>query len=289
MRILLVVVLVGCAAAPSAPAATLPTVRARCVDHIVGYRDWRAIEDSAEWSVELASKTGGALVLLGIHHTDDPADPQFAAIDRAWAALRPTASFYEGPDRPISDTAEATITATGESGYVRFLARRDGISTSRLDPDPLAEAAHILSLHPRDRAYLFYLLREMVRLRDRKGVPSEQLRSAAIAMVSAASARGIPGFFSSIEDFERAYRAELGDPAAWWEVPSWWFGPMPQSDERWTHRVNRDSSEFRNRNMFEVLTAATLAGRRVFAAVGANHVPMIAPALRCALAATPIR
>jgi hypothetical protein len=46
---------------------------------------------------------------------------------------------------------------------------------------------------------------------------------------------------------------------------------MPRSDEKWTHRVNRDSSEFRNRNMFDVLTASVRAGNRVFAVVGHNH------------------
>jgi hypothetical protein len=267
--------------------ASLPSPAATgagaCGDRIVPYRDWPLIEAKAEWSVDLTAH-GGRLVLLGMHHSDDPADPQFATIERAWNELRPTAGFYEGPDRPIADTAAATIAATGESGYVRFLARRDGATVFRLDPDPRAEAEYVLARHPRDQLLLFYVLREAVRLRDRKDVPREQLPAAVTAMIEQIKARKLLHPTASLEEFEAAYRTHLGDPPAWVDAPGWWFAPMPRSDEKWTHRVNRDSSELRNRNMFEVLTASVRAGNRVFGVVGSNHVPMIAPALRCALA-----
>lgn len=45
----------------------------------------------------------------------------------------------------------------------------------------------------------------------------------------------------------------------------------------------RRSRSARNVHMFRVLTKAAMRGERVFAVVGRNHVPMQAPALRCAL------
>lgn len=283
------------AAPPTAPAGPTTTTASTandapvassgpCIDRIVPYRDWPRIEASAEWSVDLAVANGGRLQLIGMQHSDDPANPDFAAVERAWNAMRPTAGFYEGPDRPIADSAAATIAATGESGYVRFLARRDGIPVFRLDPDPRAEAAYVSARHPRDQLFVFYVVREAVRLRDRKDVPRDQLPAAAAAMIEQAKARNLLHPSASLEELEAAYRTHLGDPPAWVDAPAWWFGPMPRSDEKWTNRVNRDSSEFRNRNMFEVLTASVRAGNRVLAVVGRNHVPMIAPALRCALA-----
>jgi hypothetical protein len=282
------------ATAPAPPPATTPAATATtaappalagpCTERLVPYRDWPRIEAQAEWTVDLAAASGGKLLLFGMMHSDDPADPEFAAIDRAWSAMRPTAGFYEGPERPIADTASATIAATGESGYVRFLARRDGIPVFRLDPDPRVEAEYVLARHPRDQLFLFYVLREVVRLRDRKDVPREHLAKAVTSMIEQAKARNLLHPSASIEEFEAAYRTHLGDPPAWADAPAWWFSPMPRSDEKWTHRLNRDSSELRNRNMFEVLTASVRAGNRVFAVVGRNHVPMIAPALRCALA-----
>ena len=50
-----------------------------------------------------------------------------------------------------------------------------------------------------------------------------------------------------------------------------------------TFEINRMSSEFRNRQMYELLARAVNKGERVFAIVGRNHIPMQAPALNCAL------
>ncbi|MBA3321606.1 MAG: hypothetical protein H0T45_09230 [Pyrinomonadaceae bacterium] len=47
--------------------------------------------------------------------------------------------------------------------------------------------------------------------------------------------------------------------------------------------INQESSGYRNLHMFRVLAQAAREGKKVFAVVGRNHVPMQAPALRCAL------
>jgi hypothetical protein len=258
-----------------------------CSARILPYAEWPRLEASgrAEWTVDVAARAGGgALVLVGADHSSDPAHPQFARIDRAWDALHPNAAFYEGPDRPIAETAAATIETTGESGYVRFRARHDAIEILRLEPEPRDEAAYILARHPADQAFLFYILREVVRLRDRKGMKPDAARAAVEGMLAHASALGLGDKAPSFDAFEAAYRRHLGDPADWRDVPAWWFGPLPRPDEKFTNRINRDSSEFRNRHMFDVLSAAVHAGKRVFAVVGKHHVAMLAPALRCELA-----
>ena len=269
----------ACAASvppPAGPAAT------PCVDRLVPYTDFARLEaaNALEWSVDVGIG-GGGVVLVGMLHSDDPSDPQFDQIDRAWSAAHPTVAYYEGPDRPIAVTRDETIATTGESGYVRFLARRDGVPVKRLEPDPRAEAAYILARHPRDQAGLFYVLREIVRLRDRKDVPREAFPAAIREMASRASAMGLADMFPSMEEFEASYRKYLGDPADWRDAPGEWFSPLPRDRELFTHRINRDSSEFRNRNMYAVLTADARADQRVFGVVGKHHVPMIAPALRC--------
>jgi hypothetical protein len=255
-----------------------------CLDRTVPYRDWPQLEASgaAEWSLDLAGKHGGRVVVLGVQHRDDPADPQFAVIDRAWAALRPTVAFYEGPDRPIAETAAETIAKTGESGYIRWLARRDGIAVRRLEPAPEAELAYVSSRHVREEVFLFYILREVTRLRDRKHVPIAALPQAVDELLAKGRARGM-AVFATRAEFEVAYHERIAAPAAWWDVPAWWFSPLPRADETAMNRINRDSSEHRDRHMVEVMAAAAHAGERVFAAMGSNHVPMQAPALRCEL------
>lgn len=278
-------ILAACGARAAAPIPGAPAKP--CAERLVSYREWPRLEAAGEiaWSLDVAATSGARLVYLGAEHASDPAHPQFAEIDRQWAALRPTVAFYEGPDRPIAATRDETIRATGESGYVRFLARRDGIPALRLDPDAADELAFVRARHPGEQVALFYVLREVVRLRDRKGVSAEALPGAVGAMLARAAELGLPGAFDSVGAFEAAYRAQLGEPAAWTDAPAAWFSPLPPRDqpERFTHRINRDSSELRNRHMFEQLTARVRAGDRVLAVVGRNHVPMQAPALRCAI------
>lgn len=273
LTILAFAILAGCASTPPP-----------CLDRIVPYREWPRLEASgaAEWSLDLAGERG-RVVVLGVHHRDDPSDPQFAAIDRAWAALRPTVAFYEGPDRPIAETAAETIAKTGESGYVRWLARRDKVPVRRLEPEPEAELAYVSSRHPREDIFLFYILREVARLRDRKQVPIAALPQVVDALLAKGRERGI-AMFATRAEFETTYRERITTPVAWWDVPEWWFSPLPRADETAMNRINRDSSEHRNRHMVEVMVAAARAGDRVFAAMGSNHVPMQAPALRCELA-----
>ena len=71
-----------------------------------------------------------------------------------------------------------------------------------------------------------------------------------------------------------------------WEAPAAWFDPRSSSSKTggiFTNEVNQRSSGYRDLHMYELLAKAALAGKRVFAIVGRDHVPMQAPALRCAL------
>jgi hypothetical protein len=240
-----------------------------------------------ESMLHLNTAGGGRLFYFGALHSTDPQHPQFAAIERSWAQLRPTIAFYEGPDRDIADGAEQTVHQTGESGYVRWLARRDGAALGRLEPDPRAEAEYVLAEFPREQVELFYLLRETSRLRERGGLGEPQLKAAAAQLLQRASSLGLITELSSEAAIQAAYQRHFQSPAQWWQAPAAWFTPNPQDAERsgggFMHLINHRSSQFRDLHMFRVLTEAVREGHRVFAVVGRNHVDMQAPALRCAL------
>lgn len=257
-----------------------------CLDRIVPHADWVADPDST-WSIAIEGPEGGALRYLGAKHVTDPADPQFAAIAAAWDSLRPTRAFFEGPDRGIAGEAEATIEAYGESGYVRFLAARDGIPVSTLEPSPMDEAAHLYDRFPEDRVALFYLLREASRLRERRGMDGPAIEAAVAELIARADAMGLlRGEIRSVEALERAYEGYWDDPEQWWRAPAKWFDPMRPSRETggiFTNGINAASSGFRDRRMAALLAGDVLDGERVFAVVGRNHVPLQAPALACAV------
>jgi hypothetical protein len=271
-------------AQPSArDAATSPDL-ATCLARVEPYAPHEAHPPDSAFAFRLDRPAGGALHYVGAQHRDDPADPQFAAIEAAYRAFRPTVVFYEGPERPLEATAEATIRAYGESGFVRWLAAQDGVPVARLEPGPAADFGAVAGALDAERATLFFVLREAARLRDRKGVTGDSLRQAVGALLERAASMGLP--IGSLDRLAAAYARHFVTPSDWAEAPGAWFDPLADDAETggvFMAAANRASSDARNRHMARVLAEAARRGERVFAVVGRNHVPKQAPALRCAL------
>ena len=146
-------------------------------------------------------------------------DAQFAEIEKAWDALKPTVAFYEGPNRPVAGSAEETIRQAGESGFVRFLAKRDGVTFVTLEPSPQEEAAFVSEKYPAEQVMLFYVLRETARLRERRKLPEAELKAAIAGLLEKASKMTGLAAFTTLEGLDAAYRRHWAAPANWWEAP----------------------------------------------------------------------
>ncbi|MFD3000533.1 hypothetical protein ACFS7Z_09195 [Pontibacter toksunensis] len=261
-----------------------------CDEKLLSYLNWKETPDT-EWSLHLTARNGGSLQYIGASHSDDAADAQFPALRQAWALQKPTIAFFEGPDRGIADSETETISKFGESGFVRYMAKADGVKTKSLEPSPQEEADYLLSRKEftPEQIKLFFILREASRLRERKNMTEEQIKATIAQLLQRANSL-IPAFATVLPDIaslQPAYSKYWSAPANWWEAPAEWFTPGGDGEKtggKFTHTINRHSSEFRNLHMYRLLTEAVLRGEKVYAVVGRNHVPMQAPAIRCALA-----
>jgi hypothetical protein len=260
-------------------------IDARCSQKLVSYVDWPKVQNP-KFLLDIASPRG-RIYYFGAQHSAEPAHSQFAGIEKSWGEVKPTLAFYEGPNRPIAATAEETIKLAGESGFVRFLATRGNIPFRSLEPSPAEEAAYIMKKYSPEQVMLFYVLREVARLRDRRKLSEEELKKAVAQLLGQASnMKGFENVIPTINALEAAYRKYWSVPAHWWQAPAAWFDPLRSSAEtggRFTNEINAMSSEYRNLHMYQVLAKAVVEGNRVFAVVGRNHVPMQERALRCAL------
>jgi hypothetical protein len=257
-----------------------------CAALVLDYRTWR--EHAGErWTFDGVAASGGALHVHGAEHLRDPAGPQFAAIAAAFAAARPTVAFFEGPDRGTAADAEGAITGGGESGYLRFLAARAGIPARSLEPSPRDLMAALAGRFDHDRVMVFFVLREAARLRDREAKAGAELNRAVAALLTrAAPVAAAAGLTIRVTDLAALDAAARRDwPGRdWRDFPADWFAPGEgPADARYLPAINTAVSDARNRHMVQLFAGAAAGGARVFAVVGRNHVPMIAPALRCAL------
>ena len=256
-----------------------------CADRLVSYSDWSEAEGQA-WHLDIHVSNGGRLHYFGAVHSSDPKHPQMAEIEERWNQVEPTLAFYEGPNRGIGADAFETISKYGESGYTRYLADQAGIPSRRLNPPPADYLRHLLDRFPSEQVSLFLFLGEASRLR-RKGATRLEAEFGVLELMKRASA--IPHsehLLKELASLEEAYQRYWTEPEDWRDVPKVWFNPGDDPKVTggiFTNTINRVSSEYRNRFMFEQLSNAALEGERIFAVVGRNHIPMQAPALKCML------
>lgn len=236
--------------------------------------------------MELRGRGGGELRYIGVRHTVNPTDTQIFTIESEFEGFRPTRVFYEGHDSEIVAEREPTIRKFGVSGFVRFLAQQSGTPIASLEPTPEDEMDRLANRFQPEQLQLFFLLREVVRLRERHGMSRDEVEQALEDLLTGSELPGIPNPITTMEELDRAFWSYWSYPKNWWDASVGWFDPFFSSADSggsYTNELARESARTRDENMVRVLTAAVLEGERVLAVVGRDHIPMQAPALRCAI------
>ncbi|KAA3616836.1 MAG: hypothetical protein D8M58_17695 [Calditrichaeota bacterium] len=259
-----------------------------CSKELIGYKQWPQVMEP-EWTIHLQDpNSGGILVYEGVHHSFNSSHPQYDRLVKLWTAFKPTISFYEGTGSGFSSSLNESIKKSGEPGLIRFLASKDKIEARSLEPPKQLEINHLLNTFSADQVMLFYVLRNTVQLRERRSLNIEKLQAVTTNTLKHYSKyEGLNSSIANFDELDKAVEKYWPDnDLSWWQFPSNWFSPTATSKETgsvFTNEVNRVSSEYRDKYMFEKLTASVLAGHRVFGAVGRNHVAMQSHALRCAI------
>ena len=252
-------------------------VAGTCPD-VLDYGSWKRAA-STVWDF----RSDGAIV-IGAEHSRDPSHEQFERIASAFERAKPTLMLFEGPDRGEAESREQTIRAGGESAFARLLAKQAGIPARSLEPSPGEQLKALAGEFPQDQVMLFFVLREAARLRDREHLSGEKLDGAMATLLQKAAGMGAMPF-TDLAGLDAAFRKYWTD-RDWRTSDARWFDPLADdaaTGGKFFAAINRANSTNRNRHLVKLLTEASTKGERVFVVVGRNHVPMITPALQCAL------
>ena len=258
--------------------ALIGAMAAACPD-VLDYGSWKP-SAATEWDFRSHPVT-----VIGAEHSRDPLHEQFGRIASAFERAKPTLLLFEGPDRGIAGSRDETIRSGGESAFARLLAKGAGIPARSLEPSPGDQLKALAGSFPQDQVMLFFVLREAARLRDREHLSGGKLDAAVSSLLQRAAGMG-PMPFTDLTGLDQAFRRHW--PARDWRtVEARWFDPLADDTAtggKFFAAINRSNSTNRNRHLMKLLTDAAGKGERVFVVVGRNHVPMIAPALKCRLA-----
>lgn len=250
---------------------------------IMTFDEYAKVSHGYPYIVELQIGKG-ALIYFGVRHTYDPKDAQIAQIEKLWKEFRPTAAYNEGGNPTASSTIKETVSKSGESGLVRFLAARDQIPVFSLEPSRADEAAMLLKTYSAEQVKVFYALRPVPQYRNRKN--DETIEAFMTRLLSNLShISGLEGAPSSVAELDRSCLWLSPHLKDWRAVEQSWFDPV--ASHAYTNQISRLSSEFRDLHMVKLLVDEVKQGKRVFAVVGGSHVVMQERALKSLSGGTP--
>jgi hypothetical protein len=243
-------------------------------DHILTFSEYATRRHTVPYVVDLVRGTS-QLVLFGVRHSSDPAEPMFDQIEAAFSKLTPAFSLHEGTPPAVETDREISIRRHCETGLVRYLSARAGIATASMDI-PLVEEARLLrrEIGP-DRALVFLVVRQLASFNRKTARPDFDAYFKDFFDLIA------PGLELAQIDWphiEREHVRLLGRRPSAHHVTGVETDPM--RDELPTQRIARVSNRLRDEHMLARLLEATAAHERVFATVGVTHAVMLEPALR---------
>lgn len=254
-------------------------------NRILTYKQYAKIRHGVPYILEF--KVGrGALLLYGGRHVFDPSDVQIADIETEWKRFKPTAAYNEGGNPPTEPSVRLAVERYGEPGLVRYLARRDRVPVATFEPSRNDEARALLRRYSAEQVKVFLLLRGFLTFRRAKrALTAEHFMTNALRDPFW-KASGLAGPPQDLSELEKSCKRLFGGLANWRQVPDEWFDPT--RSDRFTNEAQNDSGMVRDRHLFGVLVERARQGDRVFAVIGASHVPVLESALVAALG-NPVR
>jgi hypothetical protein len=247
---------------------------------LLSYKEYAKLQHDVPYVLEF--KVGnGALLLFGCQHAFDPANPQLTDIEKEWARFKPDIAYNEGGNPPGLSSRKTAIEKYAEPGLVRHLAARDAVPVATFEPPDEAEIKELTKRYSAEQIKVFYLLRSYLTFRQAKHEQTADAFMTAQMNDPQWKAQGLDQAARSIEELNAACGRVFNGLKDWKQVPDDWFDPT--RNDQYTNEVQNDSGMFRDRHIFQVLTKRAMRGDRVFAVIGASHVPAMEPALEAAL------
>jgi hypothetical protein len=226
----------------------------------------------------------GALLYFGAAHSFNPAAVQNTTLEEEWVAFAPDIAFSEGGQPPIATSRDEAVKTAGEAGLVRFLAARDNVPTTTLDPSLAQQVAALSRAFTREQIKMFFVLRavsQYVSRQGKTGLPKETER---VLRVFTATP-GLSGPPRTIDELEVAYVRLFPATTGYQDVQSTWFDPTASGT--FLNDISRESNKYSDEFIVQLIARHVSDGQRVFAVVGGSHVIMQEAALRAMLVSKP--
>jgi len=226
--------------------------------------------------VEIEAQEGGALLLYGSEHTQNPNDPQIADIQTRWKNFQPTVALVESRLGFFIQGLQNPVEEYGEMGWAFSLARKDGVPTYTWELPREREIQSVLEEYTQEQVALFYILRPYFG-NFRFGKPDDPDAVAEGYIHEREDYPGIENVISSVEQIDAIWQRDFPDKADWRDTSDQ-FGLSGYLGE-----IAVLSNQARDEHFARVILDLVQKGERVFAIAGSSHAFKLEPALKATL------
>lgn len=225
--------------------------------------------------VEVTAENGGAVLIYGAEHTQDPQDPQIEDIHNRWDDFQPTVALVESQLGILFPVLMDPVETFSEPGAVYALARRDDVLTYSWEPSLEVEMAALLAQPFSQEQIALYVVLTPYFSNRRFGLPDDPEGMVREAVRKRSDWPGIEDVFADVAAVEATWQTYFPDGPDWRDVSDEFGLPGFLADI--------DGNLARDEHFIRVVIDLVGQGERVFAVAGSSHAVKLDEALQAAL------
>ena len=221
-------------------------------------------------------KSDGAVCIVGIDHTKNPASPDLDSVEYYWNKFNPEIALVEGRVGNLFTWLQDPVKELGEGGLVTKLANEKGIKLYSWESKREKEIAFLLKQFTPEEIAMFYTFRPYFsNMRYGKyDHPESKLQEYLESRTDYPTIRGI---FQNWEELDKKWKEDFPD-IEWRD-----YGSGNAYPEGYLNAIWNETNRIRDEHMINVIVKLVNEGERVFAIMGVSHAPRIEKTLRAAL------
>jgi hypothetical protein len=226
-------------------------------------------------------KPDSFFAFIGSSHTTDTTHPQWDIIRAEWAKFISSPNpnkivFYEGrSNKPETSDEQEAIRRGADSGYIRWLAERDGIPAESPEPDRQAEIDQLVASGiSEDDLIIYYVGRQLAQWHryDKVDAPDITVYIArTLSYINKLTWSKPYDVDSFIDLFIAKYGVSPADVS---------LKLLSDISDPSVNPISSTCSAIRDRSIFTAIYNAHQSGTDIFAVFGSGHAIVMEPALK---------
>ncbi|MCK4643903.1 hypothetical protein KAU32_09775 [bacterium] len=220
------------------------------------------------------------LIFYGSDHTNDPANPMFDDIEKRFLDMQPDIAFNEGGDPPSLDDRKIAMEKFGEAGLLKHLGKKHNVPVKNVEPTLQDQFDYFLKKYSRNDLLLMYFCRQILQIQRMSQTMDVDFNNYIYGFLKQLQKEGFP-----ISDEEATLKYAITVYEDFFKEKFDWKtfdrkNISPMGNESVLNEISRESGQFRDKYIVNLISDALKKYDRVFVVMGSGHAVKQEPVLK---------